>query len=317
MVAVKFSIRRLFIVAVIIVVAMFVLVYGRWRRDCRRPAGYFIYPETSDGIFEEHPSTKLKAFPEFKASPGKYFLLVLIMSRPSATERRNAMRHSWINSNHHLLQSQAVLVRFSIGLKGASKAVLSELNEEQSMNNDLLFLDEFEESYSNLTLKVLKSFKVIHKHYSFSYLLKCDDDSFVVLDIVVNELNLRNSKRSYYWGKMIEGAKVFKVGKFAETEWNLGKKYIPYAIGAGYILSGNLIDLIVRNSNDVMLYHNEDVAVSVWISPYNVERQNDTRVCENKRYMFHHCKRNAVIVHPVQSPEDMTSLQTLYRNDPS
>ncbi len=311
MVAVKFSIRRLFIMAVIFGVTL-VLVYQHWRRDWRRPAGYYIYPETNVGIFEEHQSTKLEALPEF--SPGKYFLLVLIMSRPSANERRNAMRHSWINSNHHLLQSQAVLVRFSIGLKGASKAVLSELNEEQSRNNDLLFLDEFEESYSNLTLKVLKSFKVIHKHYSFSYLLKCDDDSFVVLDIVVNELNLRNSKRSYYWGKMIEGAKVFKVGKFAETEWNLGKKYIPYAIGAGYILSGNLIDLIVRNSDDVMLYHNEDVAVSVWISPYNVQRQNDTGVCENKRYMFHHCKRNAVIVHPVQSAEDMTSLQTLYRN---
>ncbi len=308
MVAVKFSSRRLLILAVIIVVTILVLVYyGNWRRH----AGHLICPETSVGIFEEHPSKNLKKL------PGKYFLVVLILSRPSDTERRNAIRQSWMNSNYHLLQSQAVLVRFSIGLKEASKAVLRELNEEQSINNDLLFLDEFEESYSNLTLKVLESFIAIHKHYSFSYILKCDDDSFVVLDIIVKELYRRNSSKSYYWGKMIEGAKVFKVGKFAETKWNLGKKYIPYAIGGGYILSGNLIDIVVRNSDDVMLYRNEDVAVSVWISPYNVERQNDTRVCENKRHMFNLCKKNAVIIHPVHSPEDMTSFQTLYGNNPS
>ncbi len=67
-------------------------------------------------------------------------------------------------------------------------------------------------------------------------------------------------------GKMFEGSHVRTTGKFAEKKWFLASTYIPYALGAAYILSGDLVKKIAQNSLSLMQYHNEDVSVSVWIS---------------------------------------------------
>ena len=190
--------------------------------------------------------------------------------------------------------------------------MLNNLRNEHSTNNDILLLHDFTESYSDLTKKILLSFISINKHCDFSYILKCDDDSFVVLDVIVKYLQQRASKKSLYWGKMIKSPKVIKEGKFAETRWVMGEIYPNYAIGAGYILSSDLVRLIVQNAENLMLYHNEDVSVSVWISPYDVERQLDYRVCENKRFMFFKCSKYATILHPIKSADDFYSLQKLY-----
>ena len=51
--------------------------------------------------------------------------------------------------------------------------------------------------------KVLYSFVWVDKffkHLRFDYLMKCDDDTFMVLDNILEELSKRTSKNSFYWG---------------------------------------------------------------------------------------------------------------------
>ena len=282
-------------------------IYRRYYRS-------LIFPESDLGIFEnlclENRTVDLSNS-EPDTTSRKYLLVVLVLSRPDAVDRRNAIRDTWMKKYKAALQNK-VLVKFSIGTSRASEELIKNLLNEKATHGDVLLLHDFIESYFNLTKKVLKSFININEHYNFSYALKCDDDSFVVLDVIVKELQQRISKKSYYWGKMINEARVFKEGKFAETEWLLGEKYLPYAIGTGYILSGDLVKNIARNAEDLMLYHNEDVSVSVWISPYNVERWHDDRVCENKRFMYFFCSKITVVLHPVKSAKDFYSLQKLY-----
>ena len=55
------------------------------------------------------------------------------------------------------------------------------METENKRFDDLLILPLFD-SYETLTNKVLESIVFVQKRYSFDFLLKCDDDSFV--DIV-------------------------------------------------------------------------------------------------------------------------------------
>ena len=76
-----------------------------------------------------------------------------------------------------------------------------------------------------------------NKYSAHKYLLKVDDDSYVQLPLVLEELKNSNFDKSLYWGFFDGRAPVWLKGKWAEKEYHLCDKYIPYALGGGYVLS--------------------------------------------------------------------------------
>ena len=76
-----------------------------------------------------------------------------------------------------------------------------------------------------------------NKYSAPKYLLKVDDDSYVQLPLVLEELKNSNFDKSLYWGFFDGRAPVWLKGKWAEKEYHLCDKYIPYALGGGYVLS--------------------------------------------------------------------------------
>ena len=254
-------------------------------------------------------SRKAGKSPISSSETGSTLVLVLVLSRPNSMERRNAIRNTWMK--RYGQKQQGVLVKFSIGTNSLSKTTLDDIVHEQDTFGDLLLIHNVVESYSNLTWKVLETFVESNKHYKFSYVLKCDDDTFLALDMIVEELRQRTSKKSYYWGKMFKQSRVRTTGKFAEKEWFLCDSYPPYALGAAYIISGDLVRIIALNYHKLVKYHNEDVSVSVWISPYDVERRHDERVCEVKPFTYYSCRKTAIVLHPV-SANDIMLLQKAY-----
>ena len=93
------------------------------------------------------------------------------------------------------------------------------------------------DSYQTLTAKVLASFVQLSRNVKFEYLLKVDDDSYVQLPKILEELKNSNFDKSLYWGFFDGRAPVLSRGKWAEKEYRLCDKYIPYAVGGGYVLS--------------------------------------------------------------------------------
>lgn len=122
----------------------------------------------------------------------------------------------------------------------------------------------------------------------YKYTLKCDDDSFVNLPALLSEipkieytlsisnlqfsLNLPPEKlnhfittdvqinekmgnsvqvlnMSLYWGYFHGSAKVKTSGKWKETDWIACDRYVPYALGGGYILSKSLVSFIANNAD--------------------------------------------------------------------
>ncbi|XP_075213649.1 beta-1,3-galactosyltransferase 6-like [Lycorma delicatula] len=127
-------------------------------------------------------------------------------------------------------------------------------------------------------------------------LKKCD----VVRELKTNFLD----KNLLYWGFFDGRAPVKRVGKWKEENWFLCDRYLPYALGGGYVLSHALVKYISRNAELLSVYNSEDVSVGVWLSPLNITRIHDPRFdtefssrgCSNA-YLITHKQSEKLIRH--------------------
>ena len=222
----------------------------------------------------------------------KYTLVVVVLTSLDGRERRNAIRQTWYSDNEF---KNEVLLKFVLGTMGMAEDDCSRLQKENEEHKDLLLLTELVDSFTNLTRKVLSSFVWTASNLQFSYLLKCDDDTFVVLRTLLDELKRRTSTKMYYWGFFDGRASAKKVGKYQERNWFLCDKYIPYALGGGYVLSSDLVKLIALNSAHLKLYVNEDVSVGSWLAPYDIERNHDVRF--DTEYQSRGCNNAYIVTH--------------------
>lgn len=138
----------------------------------------------------------------------RYEYAVLVISGPENEPKRDAIRATWgkftgnvfsengeilFKWNHTWTESRKTenLIKFYfvIGTQGLSETKLLKLKTEHNRSNDLLLLDNFEDSYKNLALKILNAVQWISEHMKgLKYLIKCDDDSFVRVDLIVRDL---------------------------------------------------------------------------------------------------------------------------------
>lgn len=178
-------------------------------------------------------TTTLKSIKPLNAPTIK--LLVIIISAVQNQDRRNAIRETWAHVNGDV---KVLFITSHDQL----------LNKESEVHNDILKVD-IPDEYQLLSLKLLKSFNSV-VNINFEYLLKCDDDTFVNIPKVVDELD-HVPKNKFYWGYFNGNAHIFKTGKWKETGWILCDKYLPYALGGGYVLSKDLVTYIVNNSDNL------------------------------------------------------------------
>lgn len=127
-----------------------------------------------------------------------------------------------------------------------------------------IFLDDLEESYGQLTSKTLAVLQRFVKMARFNFVLKVDSgtcrreerlkmqstflaDSFVRIGVLLKALKDMEHPR-LYWGFFDGRAPVHRRGKWMEPEWKLCDRYLPYALGGGYILAYDLAKFIVDNA---------------------------------------------------------------------
>lgn len=268
--------------------------------------------------------------------------VVLIVSGPDNEEKRDVIRATWAKLatnifiengeklfkwNHtwigQTVQQDLIKFYFAIGTKGLSRNKLDKLRNENSRTHDLLILDQLEDSYRNLALKMLHALSWIDKNVEgLKYLLKCDDDSFVRIDLIVKDLEafapdmsdrkLSNyvsykdklpSYKGLYWGYFDGRAKVYLNGKWQERDWFLCDHYLPYALGGGYVISQSIVNYIARNVDDLSHYISEDVSMGVWTAALKgINRVHDIRF--DTQWQSRGCDEHMLVRHN-QTPSDM------------
>lgn len=231
----------------------------------------------------------------------QFKLIVLILSAPGNSDQRTAIRQTWASDFDD--SSQYV---FAIGKNNIDASTHIALNEEQSANGDILLLP-VHESYGSLTKKLLAGIMHLTNLYTFQYLLKVDDDSFVNVKKLMKALDFVDPSTPIYWGYFNGKATVLKKGKWKEDEWFLCDRYLPYALGGGYILSFPAVQYIVNNAHLLSVYNSEDVSVGTWLAPLNMSRLHDTRF--DTGHISRGCQNSHIISHK-KNPALMTALHT-------
>lgn len=224
------------------------------------------------------------------------FLIVLVMSGPKDRKYRNLIRETWLKN-----VPDDILARFVIATGNLTNETKDDILKENLLQQDLILLPEIIDTYKNLTLKVLEGFTWIDNNIDYKFVLKTDQDTYVRLNIIEKELR-SSGKRRLYWGFFDGRAHVKKQGKWQEKEFVLCDRYLPYAVGGGYVLSSDLIHFIATNRNLLQLFRSEDVSVGVWLAPLSINRVHDPRF--DTEFISRGCNNVYLVTHK-QSMQDI------------
>jgi len=256
--------------------------------------GYIIRSFSEDSL----PSTTETIENDFPLFTGpSSTLLVLVISSPGNTELRNTIRETWLSVSKKNHNFKAFFV---IGERSLNSKQIYDLSQEKFRYDDLMLLP-IHDSYGSLTTKVLKSFEYSHKNVKFEYVLKCDDDTFVDLERVISELKSFNDP-SLYWGFFDGRAPVQSKGKWADPKYKMCDKYIPYALGGGYVLGKHIVQFLAENSKMLELFNSEDASVGTWLAGAKVNRKHDTRF--DTEWRSRGCSNKFIVTHK-QTEADM------------
>ncbi|WOL15233.1 hydroxyproline O-galactosyltransferase GALT6 [Canna indica] len=294
-----------------------------------------------------HPSFSPQKYLEMAAEwqapalpDGSVELFIGILSAGNHFAERMAVRKSWMQT---LRKSSDMVARFFVALHGR-KEVNVELRKEAEFFGDIVIVP-FMDSYDLVVLKTIAiceyavciDFNLLSWVFSFSsyvfcsysyhfsvmfcyfllqqvrtvsarYIMKCDDDTFIRIDSVMNEVKKIPSSKSLYMGNMNYHHKPLREGKWAVTyeEWP-EEDYPPYANGPGYVVSSDIARFILSEfeKHKLRLFKMEDVSMGMWVEKFNnskaVEYMHSFKFCQfgciDDYYTAHY-----------QSPRQMTCM---------
>ena len=209
------------------------------------------------------------------------FLLILVPIRPSDKDSRQLIRDTWFEGYKN---TKDVALKFVAGIKNIESENQTKLTKENETFGDIIFVDTVED-VAALTNKTLALINWAHHHVNFSYLMKCDDDTFVFVDNMIKELRKRPTTTKLYYGIMHSNIRPRRGNrKWGDNEWEISKTYLPFAVGGGYILSHDLVAILSKESSHLKWHSNEDAAIGAWVSGFNHERRSSQSICMWRRY---------------------------------
>ena len=236
--------------------------------------------------------TLMQKSPKSSGRDRKYLLYIMVLTAPGNTEERQNIRETWLNDV--IDRNSCIKFNFFIGTKNINLEDLDTLVKEQTEYKDIIFLREIKESYVLTTYKVLKMLKWAYEHINAVYYFKIDDDCYLSVDRFINILTNEGLPREkLLLGSFLDSNPVHDTGKWADLDWSLCGEYLPYAMGAGYLLTHDLVKFIAVNNDKLGFHRNEDTAIGAWIAGLNVTYQREKRTylagptCKEDGYLFH------------------------------
>ena len=208
---------------------------------------------------------------EPKIDPSRFghnTLLIFVQSSPERVEQRERIRESWGNIKyyHRSRHRTPIQVIFTMGLPtdiyspGVSSGLDGVLLEE-SLANDILFLNILD-TYNSLAYKgLLTMLWVINKSPRINYIFKTDDD---VLINTFAWINLINSLERYgvtcsMVGHVWQNPEVLRQGKYKEMireyEYDV---YPSFCSGAGYLMSRATMVTVLEASFHLPILKRDD-----------------------------------------------------------
>ncbi|KAF3583559.1 hypothetical protein F2Q69_00027495 [Brassica cretica] len=228
-------------------------------------------------------------------------LFIGILSAGNHFAERMAVRKSWMQQK--LVKSSKVVARFFVALH-ARKEVNVDLKKEAEYFGDIVIVP-YMDHYDLVVLKTVAICEYGVSTVAAKYIMKCDDDTFVRVDAVIQEAEKVKRRDSLYIGNINFYHKPLRTGKWAVTyeEWP-EEYYPPYANGPGYILSYDIAKFIVDDFEQqrLRLFKMEDVSMGMWVEKFNETRP--VAVVHSLKFCQFGCIEDYFTAH-YQSPRQM------------
>ncbi|WVZ91253.1 hypothetical protein U9M48_037449 [Paspalum notatum var. saurae] len=210
-------------------------------------------------------------------------LFIGILSATNHFAERMAIRKTWMQ--FPAIQLGNAVARFFVALSHR-KEINAALKKEAEYFGDIVILP-FIDRYELVVLKTVAICQYGVQNVTADYIMKCDDDTFVRLDIVLQQITTYNISIPLYLGNLNLLHRPLRRGKWAVTyeEWPEAV-YPPYANGPGYVLSADIArDIALRHANhSLRLFKMEDVSMGMWVEDYNattpVQYVHSWRFCQ-------------------------------------
>lgn len=139
-------------------------------------------------------------------------------------------------------------------------------SEHINIIGDRLYLDTKNEGFYNIGYKTIKMFEYCLNNYDFDYIFRTNSSSYIRID-KLNQYLINKPKNNFY--NAIIGS----------------HDGITFASGAGYFLSRDLIELIIKNKEKWNHGYIDDVALALLLRNENITPTNSTRFDINEYNM--------------------------------
>ncbi|OEL27072.1 Hydroxyproline O-galactosyltransferase GALT2 [Dichanthelium oligosanthes] len=139
-------------------------------------------------------------------------------------------------------------------------------------------------------------------------IMKCDDDTFVRVDVVLRHIKLNNGGKPLYMGNLNLLHRPLRTGKWAVTDEEWPEDiYPPYANGPGYVISGDIAKFIASQhaNQSLRLFKMEDVSMGLWVEKFNSTKP--VHYSHSWKFCQYGCLENYFTAH-YQSPRQMLCL---------
>ncbi|XP_016127009.1 beta-1,3-galactosyltransferase 1-like [Sinocyclocheilus grahami] len=233
------------------------------------------------------------------------FLVLLISTNHKEFDARQAIRETWGDEN--MFGDVRILTLFLLGY--STEPVLNQMVEQESQIFHDILVEDFVDSYHNLTLKTLMGMRWVTSFCpNTQYVMKTDSDIFVNMDNLVFNLLRPNIKprRRFFTGHVINGGPIRDVHSkwFMSRELYPDSRYPPFCSGTGYVFSGDIAELIYKTSLHTRLLHLEDVYVGLCLRKLGVHAFQNSGF-NHWKMSYSLCRyRKVLTVHQI-SPEEI------------
>ncbi|KAK2718360.1 beta-1,3-galactosyltransferase 1-like [Artemia franciscana] len=228
-------------------------------------------------------------------------LLVLVTSAPGHRLERSAVRGTW---GHIALRKDVALAFFVGQSRNYTENVL--LKEESRIYDDII-QGNFMDTYNNLTLKTMSMLEWASEHCSRTkFLLKTDDDMYINFPPLLKLVSAVKRPRLIF-GKL---AQKWKPIRNMSSKYYIPPRLYPDAYypdfntGPAYVLTGDIVKELYRESLNNTFYKLEDVYITGIIAKkLRIDHMHFDQFI-NRRVALETCKvKKAISIHMVKTYE--------------
>lgn len=244
------------------------------------------------------------------------FLVIICISSPTGFEARRVIRSSW--GMDRTVMGHNVSLYFLIGQ--TTDLEIQKRITAESLEFEDIVQENCYDSYNNLTIKSAMMLKLFTQRCQSTakYLLKIDDDSYLNVPKLVDDLLTRNRTQNLLMGNAICGSKPIR--NYGD-KWYAGPKYLfpdedypNYLSGSGYCMSKDVATKLLDAAMTTPVFHLEDVYLTGMCAT-----KIGQELTHNGRFTFHYIKpdyclfKDLIVAH-YQSPENIRKIYEALKN---